>query len=919
MADTIEIVILAKDQVSKTVGGIRSSLSGLGNAFAPIRAVGTAAFLGIGAAAVGGFGLAMGAAINMNSTLETSTLQFETLMGDADRASEHVKGLFDFAASTPFETGPIIEASRLMQVFGGDALNTRENLTRIGNPAAAVGKPIEDIGFWVGRAYAAIQGGQPFGEAAQNLMQLGAVSPDVIARMNELKDSGASADEIFGVLQEHMGTFSGAMEKQAGTWSGMMSTLNDSLQMAAAEGLKPFFELAKSGLSWLNNSGIVPRVGEIFSNFFKLIATAPDEGGPLLDYLQELPTWLQPIGRFLAEAAVALSDFFSGIRSGEDPIGDFANLGYALAGALGATQEQAAKVFEIIRGLGDKIVEIGGPVLAWIQNNVQLKDVLAALGVVLASVIVPAIIGIISAVASVALPFIALVGVITLLRTAWENNWGGIQEKTAAVVGFLKTLISGALAAIQSFWAAHGEQIMAAARQAWETIQRVVSAVVDGIRTAVSAFLENVRAFWEAHGEAIVDTARKAWELIQGLIEGVVKHIKLIVDAFRLAFQGDWEGFGRKIFEIWKNAWDTVVNFLRGLWDLIVPILVDFWDSIRMWFSQIDWGSLGRNIVQGIINGVKAMGGALTGALKGIVDAAIAAIKAALGIASPSRVFYEIGVNMIDGLIQAIRDKQPEAAKELDDMFSALTTISNLGGSFGNLFAAQNIAPIEGLIEDVTGQVEGYTTAVQDMMNSLGLGAFKPDDPGVLVALQNILNDPSSSFLEQNAANTAIALLEERQQLMLQQIELQRQLEEQQNRLLRLEMQRQQLGFLQEQFELLKLIRDNGLDVGLLDGLTFGADADPGALMDAMIGAMTAMIGQTTNELMSIAPPPRSRSLPAEFFQDAAGGKAGGGGSVVVNIDARGAANGVEQDVRRVVHEVMREYGVRADIRMRTT
>ena len=50
-----------------------------------------------------------------------------------------------------------------------------------------------------------------------------------------------------------------------------------------------------------------------------------------------------------------------------------------------------------------------------------------------------------------------------------------------------------------------------------------------------------------------------------------------------------------------------------------------------------------------------------------------------------------------------------------------------------------------------------------------------------------------------------------------------------------------------------------------------------------------------------------------------AGGRmAGAGASTVVNIDARGAARGVDRDIRRVVEDVMREYGVKADLRMRT-
>ena len=71
---------------------------------------------------------------------------------------------------------------------------------------------------------------------------------------------------------------------------------------------------------------------------------------------------------------------------------------------------------------------------------------------------------------------------------------------------------------------------------------------------------------------------------------------------------------------------------------------------------------------------------------------------------------------------------------------------------------------------------------------------------------------------------------------------------------------------------------------------------------------------------MTIAPGPRSRSLADNFFQEAAMTAADGrGGSVVVNIDARGAGQGVEQDLRQMIRDVLDEYGSRADIRMRTT
>jgi hypothetical protein len=57
------------------------------------------------------------------------------------------------------------------------------------------------------------------------------------------------------------------------------------------------------------------------------------------------------------------------------------------------------------------------------------------------------------------------------------------------------------------------------------------------------------------------------------------------------------------------------------------------------------------------------------------------------------------------------------------------------------------------------------------------------------------------------------------------------------------------MNFLQQQFELLKLIQDNNLDAGILDGLTLGLEADAGDLMDAMVAALTQMIQAAEDEL----------------------------------------------------------------------
>jgi len=251
---TLRNVADAERSIAHEATGASTALSSLGTFVS--RAA--AAFAGFIVADVALRGLratvefATRAAFGMNAELETSTLQFETLMGSSARAEAHVKSLFEFAKRTPFETGPIIEASRILQVFGGDALNTMETLQLLGDTAAATAAPIDELARWTGRLYAALQGGQPVGEATRRLMELGVISPQAVEQMRALAESSGGASKAFAFFTEELGKNEGAMAKQANTWKGLTSTFVEGAQLAMAEAFEPLFELVKSGLSTIN-------------------------------------------------------------------------------------------------------------------------------------------------------------------------------------------------------------------------------------------------------------------------------------------------------------------------------------------------------------------------------------------------------------------------------------------------------------------------------------------------------------------------------------------------------------------------------------------------------------------------------------------------------------------------------------------
>lgn len=253
------------------------------------------------------------AVFEMNASLETSTLQFQTLMGDADLAREHVRGLFDFAKRTPFETGPIIEASRMMRTFGGAALDTKANLQLLGDASAGTGAPINELGFWVGRLYSNLQAGKPFGEAAMRLQELAVLSPKARGEMEALQQAGKSAQEIFAVLGTDVERFSGAMELQASTWKALISTLTEAVNLQLADSFKGFFDTARDTVGnvvqLLGDEGLegaIDSVGKAVSEAF---------GTTKQDQVRGLTGLVVTFGQGAATTAAIVVQAWAGIKT----------------------------------------------------------------------------------------------------------------------------------------------------------------------------------------------------------------------------------------------------------------------------------------------------------------------------------------------------------------------------------------------------------------------------------------------------------------------------------------------------------------------------------------------------------------------------------------------------------------------------
>ena len=252
----VSILIEANDRANSVLELVRTNLSGMngrggivGAASGVTRALGGIGFAVFGiqqlSNAIGG--LATGF-FGFNSSLEQASITYGTLLGSAEAAQQRIAELQKFAAVTPFDFNQVLEADRLLQTFGARSI---ENLTMVGDAAAGTSQNFNEVAFWIGRAYSAIEAGQPFGEASMRLQEMGILTATGRQELERLTEAGASSEEVWAVLTGEMGRFSGLMDDQSQSAKGLTSTMKDLMTMGFAGLTKPLFDRFKRGLGGL--------------------------------------------------------------------------------------------------------------------------------------------------------------------------------------------------------------------------------------------------------------------------------------------------------------------------------------------------------------------------------------------------------------------------------------------------------------------------------------------------------------------------------------------------------------------------------------------------------------------------------------------------------------------------------------------
>lgn len=103
----------------------------------------------------------------------------------------------------------------------------------------------------------------------------------------------------------------------------------------------------------------------------------------------------------------------------------------------------------------------------------------------------------------------------------------------------------------------------------------------------------------------------------------------------------------------------TLATSLISQIGTIISALPEVFAAIIGAFSEVDWGKLGHDIINGLIEGLKSMLSSLWSTVGNIASGISDTFKDLLGIHSPSKVFMEYGVYTDEGYALGLQKAQP--------------------------------------------------------------------------------------------------------------------------------------------------------------------------------------------------------------------------------------------------------------------
>ena len=319
---------------------------------------------------------------------------------------------------------------------------------------------------------------------------------------------------------------------------------------AGQEAKKQVPTLEKMGRRWASVLGLVAASGAVA--FGAILKGSPSVMGALKGIQLAFESIfgligeeLSPIFEFLEELIWKLSEAFDNLPPEVKTFIAGLVLGVIVLGVI------AAAILTVVGVLAILVGAVTVTLLGFSYGIPLVTGALAALGVSLSSIIL----GVLAVIAV----FVLLVVAVALLFTAWKHNWGGIQDKTKAVLQFIKDVIKRVTDWVKERWA----KFLGIVKDENLTTYGKLKAIWGWLKETISQIVDAIKKEAAKAWEAIKKKAIEIWDKIKVAIPIILEKLKDKIDDI-------WEDIKASAAELWEDIKKIITDKIQAAYDFVI-------------------------------------------------------------------------------------------------------------------------------------------------------------------------------------------------------------------------------------------------------------------------------------------------------------------------------------------------------------
>ena len=584
--------------------------------------------------------------------------------------------------------------------------------------------------------------------AANAISQMSASDIQTIAKSIGMLAGTGPALLVIGKSMETAGKMLGAFSKASGTVASGLSVIKGIIPgtLSAVAGLSTGFKTSFGGIAAVVQDKLETAI--LYAWEFR--------DSLLKAFSSSIASKLGGVGNAIAGVfGPALTSLGPKLLGAVQPaMGVVANLASGFGSAtvvLGVLSIAAAVAGTAFVAMGGDITQAAANIAS---NIVGIADTIPGLASQISSILPQVASSLASAGPTLAHAFEVL---FSQMGAAWQQIAPELLEAVGAAAG-----------AICDILVASAPSLMAGAMQAFTFILQALTEVAEQLAEAAPQILQGLVDGFVANAPALFEAAQG---LFMGLVDGVVAIIPAlaaalpqIIDVFISGLPGFVGTLLQAAVDLFVaivnaipvilpglignvgNLIGTVVSNLPGFIGALLGAAVTLFTAIVTAVPQIigsllgavgnllnqaknaitsfDLGSAGRAFIQGFVNGVSGLASWVVDKVCGVFNGVVGAVKALLGIHSPSRVMAGLGGYTVDGFVVGIAGGKRDVYKAAQDLAEAAQSgvdgyalnvpINKQMDMTASLVANGIYADTNQAIADLSAQMDVMTKRIED-------------------------------------------------------------------------------------------------------------------------------------------------------------------------------------------------------------